>query len=200
MSDSDPAPSSGSNGGGGFRVFWTTLPGILTGCAALLTAVAGLVTLLNGSAGDPGDRPIATVAPAPATPPAANAASPADSASSGVFAHGRLTMRSPDSADLETGLVGSSPPGYDLYLHCSGVDCILNAMSSLLTVADGATDRTSCVAALSARRDQALYLTNLRTGQTLCLQTADGHVGSLRIVELPGAGSINFVFSYTLWR
>ena len=109
-------------------------------------------------------------------------------------------MRSPDSADLETGLVGSSPPGYDLYLHCSGIACILNAMSSLMTVADGASDEASCINALSARRDQALYLEQLSQGQTVCVQTAEGHVGALQILDLPGVGSIEFVFSYTLWR
>jgi hypothetical protein len=199
MSGSDPSPDSQGPGRAGFWAFWTTLPGILTGSAALLTAIVGLMTLLRGSSGERSEVEVESASP-PAgmsTPgDGAGAASPA----SAIFAEGRLTMRSPDSADLETGLVGTSPPGYDLYLHCSGVECILNAMSSLMTVADDARDRSACVDALRARRDQALYLQELHVGQILCVQTADGHVGSLEILALPGVGSIAFDFSYTLWR
>jgi hypothetical protein len=200
MSDSDPSPDAAGSGRGGFWTFWATLPGILTGGAALLTAIVGLMTLLKGSAVERSDPDAEVAAPAPTASASGSPASPPVSASAGVFTQGQLTMKSPDSADLEQGLVGSSPPGYDLYLHCSGIECILNAMSSLMTVADGATDRSSCVEALRARRDQALYLRELNEGQGLCVQTADGHVGHLRLLQLPGVGSIEFVFSYTLWR
>ena len=199
MSGSDPVPRSQDTGRGGFWTFWTTLPGILTGTAALLTAIVGVLTLSNGSAVERGNPAVDSASPAAASPGAEAPTSPPDLPSAGIFAQGQLTMRSPDSADLEAGLVGTSPPGYDLYLHCTGVSCILNAMSSLLTVADGASDKAACMDALRARRDQALYLTELREGQALCVQTADGHVGSLRILGLPGVGSIEFVFSYTLW-
>lgn len=201
MSDAEPKAGAERGGRGGFWAFWTTLPGILTGSAALLTAIVGLLTLLRGSSNEADDPRIDPAGPSAAIveeedglPPRPDSASAA-----GVFVQGRLTMRSPDSADLETGLVGSSPSGADLYLYCSGIECILNGMSSLMAVADSAGDRPACVRVLSARRDQALDLGTLRPGQSLCLQTAEGHVGVLQVVALPGVGSIDFVFAYTLW-
>jgi len=88
----------------------------------------------------------------------------------------------------------------DLYLYCSGTQCLLNAMRSLMTTIDGTGAKSSCIAALSSRHDQALDLGHLRTGETLCIQTEEGHVGALRILTLPGAGTIEFTFSYTLWN
>ena len=43
------------------RSFWTTLPGILTGLAALVTAIGGLVVALNSSGeGENGEAPVST--------------------------------------------------------------------------------------------------------------------------------------------
>ncbi len=55
-----------SEGKGGFVTFWSTLPGVLTGLAALITAVGGLVTLIlvsRPSGKDP--APAATAIPPP---------------------------------------------------------------------------------------------------------------------------------------
>jgi hypothetical protein len=207
MPASDPLPEPRHADRSGFLTFWTTLPGILTGSAALLTAIIGLITLLNGTRADPASSPndsgagAVEASPSPAASPSSDSAvAPPGGPPAGVFARRELTMKSPDSADLESGLVGSSPPGYDLYLYCSGTECILNAMRSLLTVADGAETRDDCVAALRTRREQALTLGQLQVGQTLCIQTEEGHVGTIRIRELPGVGSIDFTIAYTLWR
>jgi hypothetical protein len=51
MSGHDPTPGSQAARGGGFWTFWTTLPGILTGIAAVVTAIVGLITLLHGLGG-----------------------------------------------------------------------------------------------------------------------------------------------------
>jgi len=201
MSGSDPTPGSQAARRGGFWTFWTTLPGILTGFAAVITAIVGFITLLNGLGGErnntganqgvPGQgQSISTSGPTTAS----------SSPSNGVFIQGRLTMKSPDDADLEKGVVGPGVSGGDLYLYCSGVDCLLNSMSSLLTATEGPGTKSSCTAALTSRHDQALDLRQLRKGETLCVQTADGHIGALRILGLPGVGTIEFVFSYTLWR
>ena len=109
-------------------------------------------------------------------------------------------MKSPDGADLEKGLVGTGVSGSDLYLYCSGYDCILNPMGSLMAVTEGPRDKASCIAALSSRRDGALHLKEFSTAPTLCVQTADGHVGALEVLGLPGVGSNELVFSYTLFR
>lgn len=199
MSGSDPTPGSQAARRGGFWTFWTTLPGILTGFAAVVTAIVGLITLLNGLGGEQNNTGGNQVVPGRSistSGPPTTSNSPSD----GVFAQGRLTMKSPDDADLEKGVVGPGVSGGDLYLYCSGVDCILNSMSSLMTTTDGPGKKSSCTAALTSRQDGALYLRQLRTGETLCVQTADGHIGALRILGLPGVGTIEFVFSYTLWR
>jgi hypothetical protein len=199
MSGSDPTPGSQAARRGGFWTFWTTLPGILTGFAAVVTAIVGLITLLNGFGAERNNTGPNQVAPgqsiATSGPQITSSSQP-----NGVFIQGRLTMKSPDDADLERGVVGPGVSGSDLYLYCSGVDCLLNPMSSLMTTKEGPGNKSSCTTALTSRQDGALYLRQLRKGETLCVQTADGHVGALRILGLPGVGTIEFVFSYTLWR
>src|SRR5690606_34494521 len=101
--------------------------------ATLLTAVIGLLTLLDRPGADsapPRVEPTVAApieASAPGSDERAGGGPAAAPASAEIVAQGQLTMRSPDSADLESGLVGSVPSGEDLYLFCSG-DCILNAM------------------------------------------------------------------------
>lgn len=196
MPDSDSSRGSQAPRPGGFWTFWTTLPGILTGIAALITASVGLITALNRSGRErtvaPSDKP-ASAQSAPVSQPAPTPSVPPQ----GVLAQGRITMKSPDGADLENGIAGK---GGDLYLYCSGIECLLNPMSSLLSVTDGPGDKASCAAALRSRREGAVRLQDLKVGQMLCVQTAKGHIGSLKIVGLPGVGSIEFVFDYTLFR
>jgi hypothetical protein len=52
-----------SNGNGSGKPFWTTLPGILTGIAALITAVGGVYVALNrpgSNGGNGGETPTPT--------------------------------------------------------------------------------------------------------------------------------------------
>src|SRR5262245_20690300 len=49
--------------------FWTSLPGILTGTAAVLTALTGIYLAVRGG---PNEHPPAATAPAPSTAPAAS--------------------------------------------------------------------------------------------------------------------------------
>jgi hypothetical protein len=199
MSGSDPAPGSRAVRRSGFVTFWTTLPGILTGSAAVITAIVGLITLLNGLGGGQHNNAANQVPGQIASSSGPTTAS--SRVSSGVYIQrSRFRMKSPDDADLETGVVGSGLSGSDLYLYCSGSQCLLNAMSSLMTASEGGETKSSCIAALSSRHDQALDLGHLRTGETLCVQTQEGHVGALRILGLPGVGTIEFTFSYTLWN
>jgi len=63
-------PGSLGGGGGGFMRFWTTMPGVLTALAAVLTAVAGLQLAGGGSGSGGTDLPPPSVAvPAPAPAP-----------------------------------------------------------------------------------------------------------------------------------
>jgi hypothetical protein len=115
MSGSEPTPGSQAARRGGFWTFWTTLPGILTGVAAVVTAIVGLITLLNSLGGEPNNTGANQVVPgqniSTSGPPTASA-----SPSNGVFIQGRITMKSPDDADLEKGVVGPGVSGGDLYL------------------------------------------------------------------------------------
>lgn len=205
MSDSDPTPGSQPARRRGFWTFWTTLPGILTGSAAVITAIVGLITLLNGFGGDGNNavasdhgsvtssQVVATTTSRPAT-----ASNPLPE---GVLVQGDLTMKSPDIADLEKGVVGSGVSGGDLYLYCSAGSCLLNAVGSgLMTAIDVSGNKSACAAALESRHDQALDPSRMSKGETLCLQTNDGHIAALQIIGLPGVGTVEFVFSYTLWR
>lgn len=189
--------SGGPAGRGGFWAFWSTLPGVLTALAALVTAVVGLGSLFIGSV----DR-----TNAPSTSPGAvlpTASSPSGASSGdrssgglaqGVLAQGRLTMAEGDTADLEHGLVGQ-PPNSDLtfYTH-DFLD------SDGMAPAPEQVDKATCVSALSARHDTGKDVTQLSVGSSLCLQTAEGHVAALRIDSLPGPGAPDVAFTYTVWR
>ena len=114
-------------------------------------------------------------------------------------------MKSPDDADLEQGVVGLGVSGGDLYLYCSGQQCLLNAIGSgLMTTTDTPENKSACTAALNSRHDLTLDLSQLstakRVGETLCIQTKESRIGALRILGVPGVGTAELVFSYTLWR
>jgi hypothetical protein len=213
---SDPAQDERDRRGE-FRAFWTTLPGVLTGVAAVLTAVVALLTLWGG--GDDADT-----APAPAST-AAERSTPGDAESGGgdsgggsatdtpaaratppssadVLAQGELTMRTPEDADLERGLVGASVDGADLYLFCDAGTCLLTNMGSgqLLTTAPGPVDRAGCVSALRMRQDGALRLSQVPPGWWLCLQTSEGHIAAVEPTHLPDVGAVELSLRYTVWR
>lgn len=66
--------------------FWTTLPGILTGAAALVTAISGLAIWHNSSSSQPAPQPAPvvqqeTTQPQPASPSASAGATTAETGS-----------------------------------------------------------------------------------------------------------------------
>lgn len=203
MSDADGGNASDDKARAGSRAFWTTLPGILTGLAALLTAIGGLIVVLNGM-GDDGGRAGARGETStilrdgtPTSGPPFSLVTPSDT---DALLQGTLSMKSPDDANLDRGVVGSVSPS-DLYLYCAGLSCHLTPVGSgLMTVAGRAGTKAECVAALNARNDGTLDLSKLATGSTLCTQTGQGHVARLQVTALPGLGSSNFTFAYYVWR
>jgi hypothetical protein len=211
MSGNDAQPGSQAPRRGGFWTFWTTVPGILTGIAALVTAVVGLITVLHGFGGganNAGASDHASGLPSQAaslqTPSASGPTAASSNQPQGVFVQGTLRMKSPDDADLEQGVVGLGVSGGDLYLYCSGQECLLNAIGSgLMTTTDGSADKSACTAALNSRHDQVLDLPQLRTakrlGRTLCVQTEESRIAALQILGVPGVGTPEFAYSYTVW-
>lgn len=179
--------------------FWTTLPGILTGVAALIAAVVSLVALLKtsddkGTTTPASGSTVTQSVSSDATRP--NAPKP----SGGVFG-GEMTMMTPDDADLEGGKVGPGVSGSDLYLYCSAGDCLLNPVGSgLMTRTSGRADKSTCTAALEARTDGALRLSQLEKNGWLCLQTSEAHIAALELTSVPGVGTAKLVFRYTVWQ
>jgi hypothetical protein len=167
--------------------------------AAVVTAIVGLITLLNGLGAERDNTGTSRAVPAQVTSATPGPTTASSRLSSGVFTQGRLTMKSPDDADLEKGVVGPGVSGGDLYLYCSGGECQLSVMNGLMAATEGPGSRSACTAALNSRHDLAFDLGRLRTGDTLCVQTNDGHIGALRILGLPGVGTIELVLSYPHW-
>jgi hypothetical protein len=173
---------------------------VLTGIAALLTAVITLFGLLHqtSSKAPLNEAPAATAdASAPSQPQVT-----ANGAVSGVAVQGPLTMRSGDFADLTQGTVGNSVRDADLYLQRNGLgDFQFGAMGGgSFAPSETPHTRQSCVAALRARRDTFEMLSQLTVGTWLCMQTKDGRVALLHLVALPTVGAQQLTLSRTVWR
>ena len=196
----DPPPNTGRSGGKGrFWGFWTTLPGVLAGLAAVITAVISLVTLtlsltdgsVDTGSTDAGGQPRSTAVESTGASP------------SGVLARGRLTMLSGDYVDLQLGRVGSGVPNGDLGLIRAGngdYQLTNTGGGSLAPISAQTVTKRKCVTGLEARTDTYELLSQLRTGWWLCVQTHSDDVAALRIVTLPGVGKPGFVYTYTVWK
>jgi hypothetical protein len=176
----DKAAESGST------TFWKTVPGILTGVAALLSAIAGLIVVLVQVFGTPGqDPPDDTAARSTTSAPA----------KAGELHRDRIEMRDADYADLETGKVGQ-PPGTDFYLH--GTDQLVTGYP--MAPVSGPITKASCVEALSSREDRGAHISKVGDDQWLCVQTDEGNLAGMRIVQRPGPGKPSVGFEYVLWK
>ena len=196
-----------------FWKFWTTLPGVLTGLAALITAVVGFTAIFGGSDDDAGS---AAAAPSPVTTPrvsdaASTSAGPAsapttlgstdDPGAASVIAEGRLELRVNEWANLTgTAVAASRTAGSEFALINAGSYALNPAIAQRFAVpADGGSDRDVCVRALQRRRDGPLPLQGLQEGGTVCLVTYAENIASLRITALPTVGSPRITFDYIVW-
>jgi hypothetical protein len=194
-----PEEDAGKVTKGGFLAFWTTLPGILTGVAAVITASLGLATFLHSN--KPSVR--AAVTPSTDTQPAATTvATSATGAAAGaaILAHGRLSLRRGDEADLETGVIENSlstdlsfGPESTPWLHTAG------GGDSFFAPVPGEPTKARCVSALTHRRDPFEELPDLGT-RWVCVSTNEGHVAAVEILALPGVGNSELRLAYTVWR
>ena len=186
--------------------FWTTVPGVLTGLATLLTAIGGFVVVLHGMGGKAGPGSVAETSPLTRDNGTAISAVPSPLATSfssgagGILAQSTLSMRVGDVANLEKGEVGSVYAPDLSFFYCSTSRCLIQSLSGFMTAADVSASKASCVAALHARNDETVDLTKLVVGSTLCTQTSGGHIARLQVTGLPGIGSVTFTFSYAVWR
>jgi hypothetical protein len=197
-------PDGKRTNGGGFLAFWSTLPGVLTGVAAVLTAVIGLVGLWR-SFDDGTDAPTRPEV-APATTSATTSATTTDASDppeAGVLAEGRLTMDADAGiANLKRKRVSSSDADADLWLNAPGNPdsaTLYSPYGGLLSRADGASDKPACVAALTARAQDTIPFVDLPAGSTVCLRTGSGAIAAIRLLSVPEIGSPRLVLEYTLW-
>lgn len=157
-----PGSGGDDNGKSPFLTFWTTLPGILTGVAAVITATVGLVTLLNsGSAGD--DQPASSLGQPQVTTPATSSTTEptAGEAEPEVLAHGRLAMVRGDQADLERGLIETSPRA-DLIFGPESTPHLFATASAFLAPGPG-RGRPSEAAQAHSRHDTTSFRSSLNS-------------------------------------
>jgi hypothetical protein len=174
---------------GGFLAFWATLPGMLTGLAALITAIVGAVGLWKSGSGGS----------SPPTPPATSVA-PTTTGGGGGAADksGRLSLGSGDSADLEQDQVGTSSSA-DLLFGPESTPTVHATGSSFLAPATGGLTHAGCTRVLTARHD-SFVLVSQAAEHGLCVSTVEGHVAGVRIVKAPGVGNADLVLKFTVWR
>jgi hypothetical protein len=174
--------------------FWTTLPGILTGLAAVLTAIVAVVGVLrSGGIGD-GTATVESRA-------ASTAASTASVTIGGtqpdmVLTQGRLAMMDGDFADLEKTRIEVSHNA-DLAFAAPQ---LLAEGPGFLTAASATSDKAECTRDLMERHDSFITTSDLGEGSVICVNTVEGHVAALSIVGLPGVGTSELVFDYTVWK
>lgn len=197
----EPSKDGSGRGSGGFLAFWSTLPGILTGVAALITAIVGLASLVNswsggGQTASPSD-PAAALSSSntSATISSGSGASGQDSA--GTVENGHLALHRGDEADLEPGLIGVSPnadlmfgPESTPYLHAVG--------TAFLAPIQKGPNKATCRHALSGRHHAFEAIPDL-SAPWVCVSTSEGHIAFVEILRAPGVGSAELKLRYTTW-
>jgi hypothetical protein len=196
-------PPKRKNGGSArFVAFWTTLPGILTGVAALITAIIGLATLVHSWNGTS-----QTAAPPQTSVPATNSvsATPESTGSmtsgqeaTGTVESGPLALRRGDAADLEHGLVGFSATE-DVMFGPESTPSLHAAGTAFLAPIQTIPSKSACRRALSGRRDAVEAIPDL-SSRWICVSTTEGHVASVEIVRAPGVGTAELDLKYTVWE
>lgn len=117
--------------------FWTTLPGILTGLASVITAVAGLVYALNG--GDPNAPAAVNTPPAvtevlvqPKNPQSPGQALPVNAASQDVSQPENLPS-APEVSTVATQHAAVRPLPPEQSVDCDGKLILDNTVASLMS-------------------------------------------------------------------
>lgn len=178
--------------------FWTTLPGILTGLAALVTALVAAAALFlggsdapptaagdgTGGGADGGGRTAAGSAPDVPSPIGGD----------GAVERSQVELRSGDYFDVDTGTArDNSVAGYDLVWNGAlSLDGVRNA------IVPAETDEAGCTAALRARSDSILAADAVSRGGVVCLVTDAGAVA--QAVISPPDLTDGISVSLTVWR
>jgi hypothetical protein len=197
----DEVPEGKSNQPGKFLSFWTTLPGVLTGAAALITAIIGVVALLHPTGGSGGPGTASTSVPLGAPQSVISPDVSDVSAAPGVIATGTLTMTNLTYANLEQGIAGNGVSPSDFAFVRGGFGYEFDSGTGFAPpMGDEPADKSACVSALTKRQDSREDVEQLHIGSQLCVETHDAYVAVITIVRLPGVGSGEVVFDYTVWQ
>lgn len=166
---------------GGFLAFWTTLPGILTGLAALITAIVGAVGLWKSQSGgdDKGSLPATVVA------------------TTDSFHSRQLSLAPGDGADLEKGQIGS-PVNTDLAYGPETTPTLRAGASTFFAPVQSTPNKARCTAALSSRHDTSEIVSHVERSW-VCVSTVEGKVAGVRIIKAPGVGSAKLVLAYVIF-
>lgn len=181
--------------------FWTTLPGILTGVAALITALVAAATLyLSSTRDEPSETRAAGEGPAQAAPAPDDASTraqgtPASGSTSGggPGETSQVTLLSGDWLDIDSGLSGSTASGSEIYWD--GRVLFLYGPHNAIVPAE--TDRGGCTDVLQKRSDGAVDLAAQRT-VVVCTSTVDGAIAEL--VTSPPDATNSLPMAVTVWR
>jgi hypothetical protein len=188
--------------------FWTTVPGILTGLAALVTALvaAGALFLGNSddaagnaaagsgagdvsSAGDGGrsDPPASSGGATSGPATASQRGSPGSDTS-------QVELLAGDYFDIDAGVQGNN--------RVTGSDLVWNNVLSLNGVRNAIvpaeTDEAGCVAALQTRSDGVVPADQVARGAVVCLTTDAGALVQASIAPPDVSGSLTVTL--TVWR
>jgi hypothetical protein len=214
------SPGTGSPTPSGFWAFWTTVPGVLTGVAALLTAIAGLAGLRHAVGGDSPAPPRSGGGIVPYISPSSGSHTsisiPTPPGSGTVLRQGQITMVADDKADLEQGLVGNAVDHTDLYFP---TDPVVDAPTdpggiyardypllesgggtTYLAATDGTPDQQHCREALAGRHDSSINLPHFPPGSWVCVLTSEGNVAAVRLVQFSHPPHQRLVLDYTVWQ
>lgn len=166
--------------------FWTTLPGILTGVAALITAIVGAVTLLS-----PRSEP---ARPSQTDQTKASQTDAGTTTSTSKSDRRTFVLKPGDWLDVNTGITGSAVA--DATLVWSGTQ--LNLYGLRNAVADQPAGKAGCDAALQLRSDGYLTREQLAHGLVVCQSTKQGLVAELDI-QAPAPDN-RLSLAVTVWR
>ncbi|MFR9777796.1 hypothetical protein ACL02O_17295 [Micromonospora sp. MS34] len=202
--------------------WWNTLPGVLTGIAALITAIGALIGALHVIGLFDAQRPAApsaettsagmpsvghTVGSSPVDASASSTAGPATIVSAlpsmpGAMSQGLLTMTGVKSADLESGVVGFALPGQDFLVTVGGSRFSLSGayMGSYMSPIDSAPRKSDCTAALGTNRLGDVDIDSESVGRWWCVRTGEGHTGAVQVKSVSIDAPQQLVLAYVLWR
>jgi hypothetical protein len=177
-----------------FLSFFTTLPGLLTAIAALLSAVTGLIVVIAKLEQGGGDGTASGTAGLPTSV----------GPSALIYHSGNLTVHAGDYVDLDKGLVGNGgnldtdwhvadPPDPDWRLT--------TIWSGGMAPLGGSTtaSRDACQTALGSRRDGAYVATPSSVNHWICVSTSDQRTAAFRFDRVSSSPA-ELAVTFVVWR